>query len=36
MTQQIRGEGGHIVLLISPKNTNLVEDVENLLSVKFH
>ena len=27
--------GGHIVFWISPKNTNVVEDVENLLSVKF-
>ena len=35
MSQPIRGQGGHIVILISPKNTNLVEDVENLLSVKF-
>ena len=28
-------QGGHICLLISPKNTNLVEDVEILLLVKF-
>ena len=35
MSQQIRGQGGHIVFWISRKNTNLVEDVENLLSVKF-
>ena len=35
MSQPIRGQGGHIVFWISPKNTNLVEDVENLLSVKF-
>ena len=35
MCQPIRGQGGHIVFWISPKNTNLVEDVENLLSVKF-
>ena len=32
MSQPIRGQGGHIVFWISPKNTNLVEDVENLLS----
>ena len=36
MSQPIRGQGGHIVFWISPKNTHLVEDVENLLSVKFH
>ena len=35
MSQPIRGQGDHIVFWISPKNTNLVEDVENLLSVKF-
>ena len=35
MSQPMRGQGGHIVFWISPKNTNLVEDVENLLSVKF-
>ena len=35
MSQSIRGQRGHIVFSISPKNTNLVEDVENLLSVKF-
>ena len=35
MSQPIRGQGGHIVFRISPKNTNLVEDVKNLLSVKF-
>ena len=35
MYQPIRGQGGHIVFWISPKNTNLVEDVENLLPVKF-
>ena len=27
MSQPIRGQGGHLVFPISPKNTNLVEDV---------
>ena len=35
MCQPIRGQGGHIVFLIGPKNTNLVEDFEVLLPVKF-
>ena len=35
MSQPIRGQGGHLVLPIGPKNTNLVEDVEILLPVKF-
>ena len=35
MSQQIRGHGRHIVFLIGPKNTNLVEDVEHLVSVQF-
>ena len=35
MSQPIRGLGSHILFWISPKNTNLVEDVENLLPVKF-
>ena len=35
MAQPIRGQGGHLVFPISPKNTNLVEDVEILLPVKF-
>ena len=35
MSQPIRGQGGHLVFPISPKNTNLVEDVEILLPVKF-
>ena len=35
MSQPIRGQGGHFVFLIGPKNTNLVEDVEILLPVKF-
>ena len=29
------GKGGHLVFPIGPKNTNLVEDVEILLPVKF-
>ena len=36
MSQPIRGQGGHLVFPIGPKNTNLVEDVEILLHVKFH
>ena len=35
MSQTIRGQGGHLVFLIGPKNTNLVENVEILLPVKF-
>ena len=35
MSQPIRGQGGHLVFLIGPKNTDLVEDVEILLPVKF-
>ena len=35
MSQPIRGKGGHLVFPIGPKNTNLVEDVEILLPVKF-
>ena len=35
MCQPIRGQGGHLVFLIGPKNTNLVEDVKILLPVKF-
>ena len=35
MSQPITGQGGHLVLPIGPKNTNFVEDVEILLSVKF-
>ena len=34
-SQQIRGQGGHLVLPIGPKNTNLVEGVEILLPAKF-
>ena len=36
MSQQTRGQGGHLVFPICLKNTNLVEDVEILLPVKFH
>ena len=35
MSQPIRGQGGYLVFLISPKNANLVEGVEIFLSVKF-
>ena len=35
MSQPIRGQGGHLVFPISPKNTNLVEDIKILLPVKF-
>ena len=35
MSQPIRAKGGHLVFLIGLKNTNLVEDVEILLAVKF-
>ena len=35
MSQQIRGQGGHLVFLIGPKNTNLVEGVEILLHIMF-
>ena len=35
MSQPIRGQGGHLVFLTGPKNTNLVEDVKILLPVKF-
>ena len=35
MSQPIRGQGGHLVFQIGPKNTNLVEGVEILLPVKF-
>ena len=35
MSQPIRGHGGHLVLLIGTTNTNLVEEVEILLPVKF-
>ena len=35
MCQPIRGQGGHFDFPIGPINTNLVEGVEILLSVKF-
>ena len=35
MSNPIRGQGGHLVFPNGPKNTNLVEDVEILLPVKF-
>ena len=35
MSQPIRGQGGHLVFPIGPKNTNLVKEVEILLPVKF-
>ena len=35
ISQPIRGQGGHLVFPIGLKNTNLVEDVEILLPVKF-
>ena len=35
ISQPIRGQGGHLVFQIGPKNKNLVEDVKSLLHVKF-
>ena len=35
LSQSDARAGGHLVFLISPKNTNLIEDVEILLPVKF-
>ena len=35
MSQPIRDQGSHLVLPIGLKNTNLVEEVEILLPVKF-
>ena len=35
MSQPIRGQGGHLVFPVGQKNTNMVEDVEILISVKF-
>ena len=35
MSQPIRGQGGHLIFPICPKNTNLVEGFEILLPVKF-
>ena len=36
MSQPIRSQGGHLAFPIGLKNTNLVEEVEILLPVKFH
>ena len=35
MSRPIRSQGGHLIFPIGQKNTNLVEDVEILLLVKF-
>ena len=35
MSPQIIGQSGHLFSPIGPKNTDLVKDVEILLSVKF-
>ena len=35
MYRPIRGQDGHVVFLIDPKNTDIAEDVEILLPVKF-
>ena len=35
MSQPIRGKSHHLDFPIGPKNTNLVEDIEILLPVKF-
>ena len=35
MSPPIRGQGSHLVFPISPKNTNLVDDIEIFLPVKF-
>ena len=35
MSQPIRGQGGHFVFPIGRKNTNLAEDVEIVLPIKF-
>ena len=35
MSQPIRGQGGHHIFPISPKNTNFVEDLKILLPEKF-
>ena len=35
MSQSIRDQGGHLVILIGWKNTDLVEDLEILLPVNF-
>ena len=35
MSQPIRDQGGHLVFAIGQRNTNLVEEVEILLPIKF-
>ena len=35
MSQPIRGQNGHFVFPINPKNTNLVGDVEILVTLKY-
>ena len=35
MSQPFRGQVGHLVILIGPKNTNLVEDIGDLTCVEF-
>ena len=35
MSQPIRGQGGHLVFPIGPKNTNMVEGFEILLPIQF-
>ena len=35
MSQPIRGLGGHFLFPIGPTHTNLIEDVEILLPIKF-
>ena len=35
MPQPVRSRDGHLVFQISTKNTNVVEDVEILIPVKF-
>ena len=35
MSQPIRGQGGHLVVPIGPKNTNFVEGVEIVILIKF-
>ena len=35
MSRPFRGQGGHLAFPIVPKNTNLVEDVDILLHIKF-
>ena len=36
MSQPIEGKDSHLCFPISPKNTDIVVDVEFLLPVKFH